>query len=115
MKTLKEVTEELKIEIKSKKNDLALLKSDHIMRNLRPEDLTTFYNINNATGYEYLNVYPRIPLRHKNTSKLMSKCIGNTAKLNNSKILERKKLAVKYFTEKWMEMRKDYELLKNIL
>jgi|GEM_PF-5673805 hypothetical protein len=113
MKNLKEVTEQLEIEIKNKKRDLAILKTDQMMRDLTINDLAEFKNINAVTKYYYLNVYPRVPLREKNTSKIMCRCLGNVEKLTDKKILVRKTEAVAYFKQRWAEMRKDFELLKD--
>ena len=113
MKNLKEVTEQLQIEINNKKKDLAILKTDQIMRDLTINDLASFNNVNAVTGYYYANVYPRVPLRHKNTAKIMCRCLGNVEKLTDKKIIVRKTEAVAYFKKRWEEMRKDFEILKD--
>jgi hypothetical protein len=113
MKNLEQFANELEIEIKNKKRDLAILKTDQIMRNLTINDLAEFTNINAVTKYYYLNVHPRVPLREKNTSKIMCRCLGNVEKLTEKKILARKTEAIANFKQRWIEMRKDFEILKD--
>ena len=113
MKNLKEVAEQLENEINIKKRDLAILKTDLIMRNLTIDDLASFNNPHSVTEHLYFNVYPRVPLRNKNSSKIMSKCFGNVAKLTPEKMIAKKREAIIIFKERWEQMRKDFELLKD--
>lgn len=114
MKNLEQFANELKIEIKNKKRDLAILRTDQIMRDLSVNDLVTFNNLNPVTNYYYVNVYPRVPLREsKNSSKIMSRCLGNVEKLTEKKLEVKKAEAIIHFKEKWETMRKDFEVLKD--
>ena len=112
MKSLKEATEQLQIEINNKKRDLAILKTDQIMRDLTIDDLADFHNTTHNREKNYFHVYPRVPLR-LSSSKLMTKCIGNSNYIDEQKIITNKRKAVIYFKKKWLEMRKEFEILKD--
>lgn len=112
MTTLEEIAKQLKIEIKQKKRDLALIECDLIINNLKVEDLVTWTNVHPVSNYHYLNVAPRVPYR-KNGIKIMSKCLGNVDKMDDQDITTKKKQTINFFKERWAEMRNDFEIFKN--
>lgn len=114
MKNLQEIANELKIEIKNKKRDLAIIECDQIMNDLKISNLVCWTNQHPVSKYYYLNVAPRVPFRQEGI-KIMSKCLGNVDKLNDHDIIAKKKEAIVFFKDKWMDMRKDFEILKKIL
>jgi hypothetical protein len=113
MKTLKEIANELQIEIKNKKKDLAIVECDQIMNDLTIDDLVCWTNHHPVSKYYYLNVAPRVPFRQEGI-KIMSKCLGNVDKLDDREILAKKRESIIFFKNNWAEMRKDFEILKNI-
>ena len=112
MKSLKEVADELKIEIKKKKRDLAIVECDQIIKDLTLDDLVCWTNQHPVSKYYYLNVAPRVPFRQEGI-KIMSKCLGNIDKLDDHEILAKKRESIIFFKNKWEEMRKDFEILKD--
>ena len=113
MKSLKEIADQLEIEIKQKKKDLAIIRTDQIITDLKLEDLVSWNNTHPVTNYDYMNVCPRVPFRLDNSRKIMSKCLGNVDKLDERSILAKKREAIIFFKNKWAEMRNDFEILKN--
>jgi hypothetical protein len=112
MKSLKEIADQLKIEIKQKKTDLALIECDQIINDLKVEDLVSWINVHPVTKYHYLSVTPKVRYR-TDGKKIMSKCLGNVEKLDDRTILAKKREAIIFFKNKWAEMRNDFEILKN--
>ncbi len=112
MKSLKDIADQLEIEIKQKKKDLALIECDLIMNDLKLDNLVCWTNIHPETKYQYLNVAPRVPYRREGI-KIMSRCLGNVEKLDERSLLAKKREAIIFFKNKWGEMRNDIEILKN--
>ena len=113
MKTSKEIANEVQSESKKKKRDLAIVECDQIMNDLTIDDLVCWTNQHPVSKYYYLNVSPRVPFRQEGI-KIMSKCLGNVDKLDDRDIIAKKKESIIFFKNKWAEMRKDFEILKNI-
>lgn len=112
MKNLKEIANELKIEIKKKKRDLAIVECDQIINDLKIEDLVCWTNQHPVSKYHYLNVAPRVPFRQEGI-KIMSKCLGNIDKIDDRYILAKKRESIIFFKNKWADMRNDFEILRN--
>lgn len=112
MKSLKEIADQLKIEIKNKKRDLSIIECDQIITDLKLDDLVSWTNVHPVTKYRYINVSPKVKFR-KGGKKIMCKCLGNVDKLDDHTILTKKKEAIVLFKNKWVEMRKEFEILKN--
>jgi hypothetical protein len=113
MKSLKEIADQLKIEIKNKKRDLSIIECDQIITDLKLDDLVSWTNVHPVTKYHYINVSPRVSFR-QNGKKIMSRCLGNVDKLDDRTILTKKKEAIVLFKNKWADMRNNFEILKNI-
>lgn len=113
MKSLKEIADQLRIEIKNKKRDLSIIECDQIITDLKLDDLVIFTNQHPVTKYRYINVSPKVKFR-KDGKKIMCKCLGNVDKLDDRTILAKKKEAIVLFKNKWADMRNNFEILKNI-
>lgn len=113
MKNLKEIAKQLEIEIKNKKKDLAILKTDQIMSNLTIANLTISIVENAVTKYSYYQARPKVPYRNERSSRLMTMSLGNVEKMTREKFQQKKNDAIILFKERWMEMRNDFEILKN--
>lgn len=112
MKNLKEIANELKIEIKKKKRDLSIIECDQIINDLKIEDLVYWTNVHPVSKFNYLNVAPRVPFRPEG-NKIMSRCLGNVDKLDDRVLHIKKKEAIVLFKNKWADMRNDFEILRN--
>jgi hypothetical protein len=112
MKTLKEIADQLKIEIKQKKKDLVIVKTDQIINDLKLNDLAIWYTTHPETNYRYMSVSPKIPYR-VDGRRAITKCLGNIDKLDEETILAKKREAIAHFKNVWFDMRNDFEILKN--
>lgn len=113
MKSLKEIADQLEIEIKQKKKILQIIKTDKIMTNLKESDIRISKVRNISTDYLYWQARPKTPFRNVKCSRLMSKSLGNVEKITPEQLAQKKREAISFFKKKWAEMRNDFEILKN--
>lgn len=113
MKSLKEIADQLEIEIKQKKKILQIIKTDKIMTNLKESDIRISKVRNISTDYLYWQARPKTPFRNAKCSRLMSKSLGNVEKITPEQLAQKKREAISFFKNKWAEMRNDFEILKN--
>ena len=114
MKNLEEIAKKLEIEIKNKKKDLAIIKTDLIMSNLKPTDVRIAIVENSTTKKLYFQAKPKVPYRSEGCTRLMTKSLGSITKNAKPEIfIQKRDEAIKLFKKKWLDMRNDFEILKN--
>lgn len=113
MKNLEEIAKLLEMEIEEKQKTLRLIKTDKIMRNLKTTDVRISIVENGTTKKLYYQARPKVPYRNERASRLMSKSLGNIEKMTEEKFTQRRNDAIKLFKKKWLDMRNDFEILKN--
>jgi hypothetical protein len=113
MKNLEEIAKSLEIEIKEKKKNLQIIKTDKIMDKLKESDIRISKVRNIKTDYFYWQARPKTPFRNAKCSRLMSKSLGNVEKVKPEQLEQKKKEAISFFKNRWAEMRNDFEILKN--
>ena len=113
MKNLEEIAKSLEIEIKEKKKMLKIIETDKIMRNLKISDVHISVVENVATKTFYFQARPKVPYRNERCSRLMSKSLGSVVKTTPEKFIQKRNEAIILFKKKWLDIRNDFEILKN--